>query len=298
MELERDTLAELYVFQAPKKKHDNCPLVECLIFSKDRAMQLHALLGSIKDKVSPAVPVHVLYHSSSALHQRSYETLINQLAGHHQVTFTRQRDAGSFKQDTLALLEKIQADRIFFLVDDLLFIEQVDLRDLVSFDTRTFVPSLRMGANLKRSYTVQQDQPLPEQLRPDRPSGLLVWKWEEGQLDWGYPLSVDGHIFSTAEIKIISKAIEFAAPNTYEDALQLFMRIFRKRQGVCYEKSKIVNIPCNKVQDEKRNISGDIHQDYLAEQWLNGRQIDYRGLYGVMNISAHQELAYNLIARE
>jgi hypothetical protein len=69
------------------------------------------------------------------------------------------------------------------------------------------------------------------------------------------------------------------------------------RTGAGYRKSKIVNIPCNKVQKENKNICGSIHQDFLLEQWMKGYQMDYRSLYGFPNVSAHQEIPFDLVKR-
>jgi len=103
--------------------------------------------------------------------------------------------------------------------------------------------------------------------------------------------------FPHKKLFAMTKLIHFSAPNTYEDQLQKFRRFFLFRMGVGYKKSKIVNIPCNKVQKENKNIYGNIHQDFLLEQWLKGYQMDYRSLYGFSNTSAHQEIPFEFIKR-
>jgi hypothetical protein len=197
------------------------------------------------------------------------------------------------------LLASVQAPKVFFLVDDILFIENFEMSDFTKFNMDKTVPSLRMGLNLKKSYTVQQEQSLPEELifGSGDDGNIIFWKWNQGLRDWSYPLSVDGHFFSTQEITAITKLINFSAPNTYEDQLQKFRRFFVIRMGAGYKKSKIVNIPCNKVQRENKNIYGGIHQDFLLEQWMKGYQMDYRSLYGFPNVSAHQEIPFELIKR-
>ena len=119
------------------------------------------------------------------------------------------------------------APKVFFLVDDVLFIDNFDMCDFAKFDTDKMVPSLRMGLNLEKSYTVQKEQPLPELLSyPGSEEDKIFWKWNLGAHDWSYPLSVDGHFFSTQEIIAMTKLIRFSAPNTYEDQLQKFRRFF------------------------------------------------------------------------
>jgi hypothetical protein len=160
------------------------------------------------------------------------------------------------------------------------------------------VPSLRMGLNLTKCYPLQKEQPLPKLItHTDSYEDKIFWKWDQGTYDWAYPLSVDGHFFSTQEIVAMTKLIQFSAPNTYEDQLQKFRRFFMFRKGVGYKKSRIVNIPCNKVQKENKNIYGNTHQDDLLEEWHNGYQMDYRSWYGFPNISAHQEISFEFIKR-
>ncbi|MFC1811221.1 hypothetical protein ACFL03_00855 [Thermodesulfobacteriota bacterium] len=291
---ERDALLALYKSRAQWTPKISKYPSECIVFSKDRALQLHALLTSYLEKASSPVPLHVLYHTTNASHQKSYEELI-ELFPTQQVTFTKQCREDSFKEDLIQLLTLLQSEKFFFLVDDLVFIEDLDILDFSKFDTDKFVPSLRMGLNLTKTFHLKQ--PLPELLSSPEEEGKIFWKWNEGMYDWGYPLSVDGHLFSTREILEIIKMVSFHAPNTLEDSLQQFSEIFLSRVGVSYRKSIVVNIPCNKVQLENENIFGNIHQDFLLEQWNKGFQIDYKQLYGFDNISVHQEIAFDLIKR-
>jgi hypothetical protein len=153
-----------------------------------------------------------------------------------------------------------------------------------------------MAPHVRRCYTLQKEQPLPEFRNHE--SGFLTWKWNEGRYDWGYPLSLDGHLFSTAELRAMVRHTVFSAPNSLEKALQSFGDLFLPRYGACFAESRIVNIPVNKVQTEIDNRSGGVHQDELLEKWEKGMRMDYRRLYDTVNESAHQELPIQLLARE
>jgi hypothetical protein len=267
----------------------------CVVFSRDRPMQLHALLVSLFEKANNPTPIHVLYHSSSERFEAAYREVLALVEG-HAVSVTHE---GCFRDDLIRLLRTADSRRIFFLVDDVVFIEDVDLADFVGLDTERFIPTLRLGKNLRRCYTARATQPLPrfvDGVVMDKDK--LCWRWADGEFDWGYPLSVDGHLFSTVELALMAGASSFAAPNSFELALQGFADLFRGRYGVSYVKSKIVNIPFNKVQTENRNVAGRAHQDYLLERWEEGFQIDYRNLYGLRNESAHQELPLRLVRRQ
>ncbi len=45
---------------------------ECIIFSMDRALQLHAFLGSYYDNVRPPLPLRIVYRTSTDDHYRAY----------------------------------------------------------------------------------------------------------------------------------------------------------------------------------------------------------------------------------
>lgn len=279
------------------KKIETPTTVECVIFSKDRALQLHGLLCTLREKVSPAIPVHVLY-SSSPLHQKAYDDVIA-LFDRKNIRFIRQQNEHSFKYDLMEILSSLTCDMLFFLVDDLLFTQPVDLHNILKYDPDEFVFSLRMGKNLTRCYVLQKPQPLPSFLeRPVSQSDKIVWQWEKGELDWNYPLSVDGHFFARREITAMAALLSFRAPNSFEDQLQTFKPFFSSRRGISHNKSRIVNIPCNRVQTERKNLSGNIHPDELLKQWQQGYQIDYEKFYGLENESAHQDLALPLILRK
>ena len=295
-EWEREAFAKLYESRITHVAGSNAHPAEGIVFSKDRALQLHALLCSYLEKVVSPVPLYILYHTSTPSHLRAYEEVKGIFSD--KFSFIKQSSNNSFRADLIKLLDSVQAQKIFFLVDDVLFIDKFDVSDFAKFDTDKIVPSLRMGLNLKKCYTVQKEQPLPELIScPGSDVDKIFWRWNQGIYDWSYPLSVDGHFFSTQEIIAMTKLIHFSAPNTYEDQLQKFRRFFLFRMGVGYRTSKIVNIPCNKVQKENKNICGNTHQDFLLEQWLKGYQMDYRSLYGFSNISAHQEIPFEFIKR-
>lgn len=297
LQWERDALFALYESRIKWSGKTTISPVECIIFSKDRALQLHALLSSYFEKVSPPPSVHILYQSSTASHQKAYEDVIAMFTGDH-TSFIRQKSDHSFREDIIHLLRSLQSEKIIFLVDDNLFIEDVDMEDFAKFSTDKFVSTLRMGVNLSECFPLQRKQPQPEFLpyllkEPDK----IVWRWDQSTYDWGYPLSLDGHLFSTREITVMTELISFNAPNSYESNLQRFNWLFLSRLGVSYCKAKIVNVACNKVQSENNNICGNIHQDYLLEQWHKGFQMNYRQIYGFVNKSAHQNITFDLIER-
>lgn len=259
----------------------------CVIFSKDRPVQLAATLGSLRDLVRPLPPTQVLYRASHAGFEASYREVFEAFFG-----FVSPVPETDFRTDLIAVLGRVAERRTFFLVDDIVFTEPVDLGLLAGLEPEEWVPSLRLGRNLRRCYTSNRAQPLPPLSPAGCAPGLLSWRWGDGVLDWGYPLSVDGNLFSTREIACLAEVTQYRAPNSFEVALQHFSPCFSDRRGACYEKSRLVNIPCNKVQEENDNRAGVVTPEALLETWRDGKAIDYRRLYGFRNTSAHEELPF------
>lgn len=271
---------------------------ECIVFSCDRALQLHALLASYVEQATNHAPVRVLYRASNEDYQRTYEQLMGLFAG-YDIVFVRQESLGSFRRQILELISKVETRALFFLVDDILFANPVDIKEFSEADTNREVSSLRLGLHLKKSYMLNQDQPLPDFMPCGHAaSDAVCWLWRKGACDWGYPLSVDGHLFGTDEMFAMASVLDFTSPNSFESNLQLFNPVFLDRQGVCYRTAKIINIPCNKVQaDFVNNRSGNISPQYLLEMWNKGLQMDYRSLRGHQGDAVHEELAVHLIPR-
>jgi hypothetical protein len=270
------------------------PRAEGIVFSKDRPLQLFALLASYAETVRGAPPLHVLYRASDERYREAYEEVFRESAA----PIGRLVPEAGFRRDLLDLLEGLEASHVFFLVDDIVFVREVDLAPLLGLDPSRFVPSLRLGAHLTRCYPSACDQPLPpfrQGVLAD--SGLLCWRWRDGAFDWSYPLSVDGHVFSTAEMRALARSVSFTAPNSFEAALQQHRRRFLDRFGVCHREARLLNVPCNKVQNEISNRSGGVDAASLLEVWRSGRRLDHRRLRGIVNVSAHQEVELAFVDR-
>lgn len=95
----------------------------------------------------------------------------------------------------------------------------------------------------------------------------------------------------------MAKLSRFIAPNSFEAALLAFGECFADRYGACYPRSKIVNIPWNRVQHEHANRAGDVSERYLLEKWQEGWEIDCGKLFGIVNEGVHQEVPLALRRR-
>ncbi|MEP6677560.1 MAG: hypothetical protein ABJA78_20530 [Ferruginibacter sp.] len=268
-------LQELYSYRF---QNGNMPFNEeilGLVFSKNRAMQLHALLGSYFHYTKNSSQLKVLYTATGEDYLMSYKNLQREFR-EFPVEFILETN---FKNDVQSLVGKTSADRIFFMTDDAIFSRHYDLSDVLHFNPFNEIFSLRLGKDMGYSFAYQQEQSLPD-FQQDDAGQLKTYSWIWGDMkespDWCYPLSLDGTFFGTNEIAIILNFIDFKNPNSLEASLQLFNSIFLLRKGICYENAKYVNIPCNIVQQDFKNIyTGAFDVAELLALFMAGKRIDW-----------------------
>ena len=256
--------------------------ISAIIFSKDRPMQLDALLRSLAQDTRGIEKIYVLYRVSDKDFDRAYDDLVEYF---NHVSFIRE---SSFRDQLITLLAGLNTSRLIFFVDDIIFVDKVDFENLKSINLRRFVFSLRHGISLKYSYMVSRPQSLPPYYTIE---SFIMWKWFKGDRVWGYPLSVDGHLYLTQEILTMAKLISFKAPNTFEGNLQRFTRLYKRmKDGMAFQYPKIVNVPVNRVQNEVQNRCGEIHQKELLKLWNEGKRINIDRFLGHRPVSAHEEI--------
>ncbi|MBS1946193.1 MAG: hypothetical protein JST47_00355 [Bacteroidetes bacterium] len=255
-----------------------------LVFSKNRAMQLHALLSSYFHYANNPAPLHILYRATTNRHHDAYREL-KTLFSDKNIFFTEEQD---FRNDLEALLKSIDAFSLFFMTDDGMFIDYFNLEEISSFTSYETVPSLIKGTDLTYCYIQDRQQSLPPFYRPGNiplPPYLICWDWSKAEFwsEWAYPLSVDVSFFVKEEISFFINQIKYKGPNSLESILnQNFNRLFLKRKGICYTKAKYVNIVCNTVTSEQKNRNTGMHSiDSLLYKWEEGYQIDYLKFEGM-----------------
>jgi hypothetical protein len=268
--------------------------ISCIIFSKDRPMQLYALIESLNFNSIGECKKIVIFSSSNVIYDKAYLNLENNF--HGSILFIDEKVFLSFKHCLQSTVELIGGGKIFFLVDDIIVKSEINFDDIKSIDSYKKIISLRMGAHLSHSYVKNCPQKLPEGLIIS--GEMIEWKWFNSELDWGYPLSVDGHIFNLSEVVLWVNYLKYNSPSSFENSLQPLKFLYANRSAIAYKISKIVNLPVNKVQNEINNYHGSIHQDELLERWGNGFVIDIKKLQGWINLSAHEEVSFEYIKRK
>ncbi|MEO6731319.1 MAG: hypothetical protein ABIN01_08875 [Ferruginibacter sp.] len=287
-------LEDLYAYRL---QNDGTKLnneISGIIFSKNRAMQLHALLQSYFHYTINPAPLKVLFTTDSPEHERAYEILQQEFRS-APVEFICETD---FRSQLQTMVKESKSGRIFFMTDDAIFVERYDLSTVRHFNPLAEIFSLRLGRDVHFSFTHNKEQILPEfnkQVINDEYFNSWIWNTLQGSPDWSYPLSVDATIFSRDEVDIMLKHLDFKNPNSLEGSLQLLSKAFLTRKGICFEKAKYVNVPCNIVQDEFSNIyTGTFSVLELLKLFMDGKRIDWK-LYTGMNAKDVQHIRYDFI---
>jgi len=256
-------------------------MINIIIFSKDRGCQLELLLRSMKlhFKEWDKYKINVLYTFSNYLFGKGYD-LTREL--HPEINYVLEKN---FKSDLLSLMDKSKKFSMFF-VDDIIFKEDFSIEDekvkMLENDKNILCLSLRLHPRLLYCYPARVKMTSPS---PDK-NNKFNWIGKTG--DYGYPMSLDAHIFRTNEILYRFEHLNYSNPNTLESNLAAMP--IKKPFMLMYEKSVIVNNPVNKVQNFNQNVHGNISAEYINEEYLKGKKISLENSKGLENISCHQEI--------
>lgn len=255
-----------------------------IVFSRDRAMQLHALLSGWTENVDGAADLRILWTASAPAHESAYRELASLWGA--KVRFVRESD---FRADLLREVESATSSHLFLLTDDAVVLQPFRLADCLKARPSREVFSLTHGEGLDWCFVAQRPQRIPALDRGG--SGTIEWTWSDGDegTDWAYPLSVDGKFFSRREIALLVRHIPFRNPNTLEAALQVFQPLFARRRGTAFSRAALANIPCNTVQSEFRNHDSGLHSTSdLLSRWNRGERIRHEEFVGLT--PAHAEI--------
>jgi hypothetical protein len=274
-------------------------MINAIIFSKDRAAQLELLLDSMVENCPGVFNINILYTSSNDDFAKGYKELkdiTRKFGTEDEFHFNWVEETGDFKKDLMGMFDANYEYTCFFTDDDI-FYQPIKEEEIVRFmeDEDVFCFSLRLGKNTMFCYTMNKDNKLHnEEIIEDR---FMKWEWVKHYLDFGYPLSVDGHVFRTNEIKKLTGKVSFENPNTYEAGLQMF-DYFPREFMVSYKTNRLVNSPTNVVQTVFPNRKGEEFSytaQELNENYLNGKKIDYKSIDFSDIKGCHQELRFDFI---
>jgi hypothetical protein len=297
-----------------------------LLFSRDRAMQVDAVLRSflLHCRDAPEVDLFVLYTATNQQHSRQYAGLIAKYQVYPSVHFVFEQN---FRRDVLGLLatqsgldgvrfrlyrESLRLGHHFgffnqpllrfptqsyvlLLVDDNLFVADFYARqamETLSGQPQAIGFSLRLGRNTTYCYALDRPQALPEFI--PLAGGPVKFDWRLGEHDFHYPLEVSSSIYRTDLILKRLNRAWFRNPNTMESRLAEAWQTYQQDTPwlLCYTQSVTFCNPVNQVEYQYQNRSGVVHaysNQYLADQFDAGLRIDVSAYSGFVPAGCHQE---------
>lgn len=276
-------------------------MISAIIFSKDRASQLNLLLDSIRKNGSHLFDITVIYSASDDEFQNGYDVLQTK---YRNLQWIKQLNPPSdFKEITLEAISRSDKYVCFFTDDDIvyrrintsinsinsLFEHFNDKEDLL------LCLSLRLGKNTTvQSQYRQTICPVPKKKIIVNNGEYVVWDWTKvpTNTNFGYPFSVDGHIYKTKRV-LEMITYDFDTPNNLEKS-DSFNRKTSPPFMACLDESVVVNDPINAVGSSK-NKAGDVYGidlGQLNKLFLSGQIIDLDAMDFSNVRGCHQEIQY------
>ena len=265
-------------------------MIAGLVFSKDRACQLHLFLESVERNTDNLFNLKVLYHATTEEYSKAYKKLIERFPS---VVFIKQ---GNFKQDTLEVCKSFSEPTIAFFVDDDIIYRKLELQEdfLDIFKHGVCSLSLRLGSNTVIQDTHTGSRAIMPQIDGVINDKFYCWSWKnisQYHTNFGYPFSVDGNIYPREEIISLFDRYDFDTPNSLEGAFNKEWLSYRPNMA-CMELSCLINTPLNLV-GSSQNMAGKffgISLEKLNEKYLKDCYIDYDKIDFSNIMGCHQEL--------
>jgi len=225
-------------------------MITNIILSKNRGLQLDALLRSLKEYSGDIFDNVVIYTHTDKKYRKGYNIIKKR---HRDTKFVFE---SNLKKD---ILKHMTSTFTCFMVDDMIMFRHAHEE---AFMKHGRCYSFRLGHNIKEPHL-------------------------------SYPLSLDGHMFFTEDIKPLIEGLIFNNPNTLESKLQRF----KKDWEIDYNHQCTVSIPHNKVSSKSRcKFSGLYDTKTLNRYLLDDFIIDYNRMdfEGLKNVHATPDYKFKL----
>lgn len=275
------SLARVPFLQGRIRSSDDVAFV---VFSRNRPLQLEALLRSAAKYVSGHAQWRVLWRADTPAYRSAYKEVLAHAGLGGEIPAVEEID---FRRDLIAVLGALQTRGLIFLVDDLIFRRAFDLHNLSGIHPSRALASMRLGAEIEYCQPKNENS-LPPVLKPWRGSVWLQFSWREARGDWSMPVSLDGHLFGREELLWLLRRISFRAPNSLEAALGAYRFLFKFRRGLCLQEPVILNLAFNRAQTEIQDFPcGTAGLEDMLERWESGFRLNLDALSKIEAKACH-----------
>lgn len=277
-----------------------------IVFSKDRPLQLEALIRSMQlncEGERPTITVALVRASTRRL-KRLYESLFGELCQDAGFKPMMQR---RFKVSLLRALDgAVEAERrvdgapepvVCFLVDDTLFVRRFSFSlaaGVLRARHKALGFSLRLGNNTTYCYSLDRDQKMPVASRVD--DNVFAYSWVGADADFGYPLELSSSLFRLGDVGPLLRNLSYENPNELEAVLAASAGgwVESRPDLLCFSPSVAFSVPVNRVQQAYENRAGESPEytaSALADSFARGLRVDVAAYAGFVPRGCHQEVA-------
>lgn len=249
-------------------------MIQFIVFSRKRPLQLYGYLESLFRHISEQVAVGVIARIDPG-YEAAYAAIQERFP---YVYFLEETD---FHSDVKTLINRSAANYVSFGCDDVVFTGSISPDDVTeTFNDMSIIGlSLRLGRNVV-SGMFGNAMPLP--MFTSMSTHKLAWDithpFSVG--DWAYPWEVLGTIYPMLFVRDMVYAIEFHNPSQLEaEGALAWPAVTGSRIMATYPTSRIVVPTVNVVQTEFPNgILGyaSLSPEFLLDCWNNGLRLDTR----------------------
>jgi len=264
-----------------------------VIMSKDRAMQLNAMMSSFRkhcldiDKISK----YVIYKTTSKIHKEQYKYL------------QRESPDFIFIEET-SIVEQIcnlcrTIEYFSIQVDDNIYISDFIVSEAITIlqnDKNILGYSYRLGSNITYCYMLDRYMNQPDFIPIENQH--LSFNWIGQNDDFGYPLECSSSLYRTRQILPFIFLHKGASAQMIEAYLDTHKKEFVKTPLLaCPTVSKVMSIPVNEVSTMNNRIGVKYRytSDELATKFSLGERIDIQKLEGFIPNAPHVEVEFSFI---
>ncbi len=269
---------------------------DLIIFSFDRPLQLYALLESVDKHITGLNSIQVICRASNDQFVHAYQEIENTFS---HVTFFMQNNnlnRNDFKPLTINAMKNGSSNHVLFSVDDIIITNDVNISECIYWLEVTNAHGfyLRLGTHLNYCYSCNTPQAVPEHATLNVKRNILAWQFECSEYDWNYHNTVDLTLYRKEKLISLFETFDFVSPNFLEG--DWAQHLPQRTVGLCYEHSKMINIPLNIVTENAFNNAMKLYSTQeLLELFENGLKMDITPMYQMTNRAAHVEYEQTLI---
>ncbi len=255
--------------------------IKLLIWSKDRACQLHLLLEGIQ-KHLPYFDISVLYTTSGSMaYQMGYYKLKEKFPSH---TYIREHN---FHDDTVRIIQDSPYENICLCTDDTIVFRTPEVSPINNLSIGE-VFSFRLGFNttLQNPFDGMVQPPLTSYTKHKQ---ILQWNalLYYSIMNYGYPFAMDMHSYNKAQLLDLMGRFNFNSSTELEG--NLFKYRHECPHMFAFEHSVAVNVPVNKLSNTQ--YTGEKVQRTMLELntlYLSGKKIDLSAIEQQEIVGCHQ----------